>query len=117
MDQGTFTYQWQQSNNGSSGWSNVPTNGTNANYNVPSASPVTLYYRLLVTDSGSGCADPISNTVSVTVQSPPTVSVAATASVICIGGNSTINSTVSNGSGFYTLTSGNPVLQEVQDEG
>ncbi|MGB4848215.1 MAG: hypothetical protein WBP41_09880, partial [Saprospiraceae bacterium] len=99
---GTYAYQWQQSANGTSGWSNVAANGTNATYNVPSASPGSLFYRLILSDIGSGCADPISNNVNVTVQSPPTVTVAATGSVICIGGSSTVNSTVLNGSGFYS---------------
>ncbi|MEP6794468.1 MAG: hypothetical protein ABJB16_09100, partial [Saprospiraceae bacterium] len=99
---GNYAYQWQQSANGTSGWSNVAANGTNANYIVPSGSSSSLFYRLILTDIGSGCADPISNNANVIVQNPPSVTAAASAGVICIGGSSIISSTVTNGSGFYT---------------
>ena len=99
---GTYGYQWQQSNTGTSGWANVPANGNNANYAVPSVSANVRWYRLIVSDSANGCADPVSDTVRVTVRSLPTVTAATTENIICLGGNSTINSTVLNGSGFIS---------------
>ncbi len=99
---GTFTYQWQQSGNGTSGWANVSSNGTNPAYNVPSGVASSNWYRVIVTDVGNGCNDPVSSTTQVIVQSPPSVTVAATNPIICIGGSSNVNSTVLNGSGFYT---------------
>ncbi|MEO7906995.1 MAG: hypothetical protein ABIT06_08485, partial [Saprospiraceae bacterium] len=99
---GTFNYQWQQSNTGTSGWGNVGSNGNNSSYIAPSISSGITWYRLLVSDVASGCADPLSDTIRVTVRPSPSVSIAATQSVICIGGTSLISSTILNGSGFYT---------------
>jgi hypothetical protein len=99
---GVFTYQWQSSPNGSSSWINIAVNGTGANYTPPTSSAGTTYYRLLVTDLSNGCNDPMSNTVNLVVQNQPTVSVAVDNPVVCVGGSSTITSTISNGSGFYT---------------
>ena len=54
---GIFTYQWQQSLNGSSGWANVPANGTSTTYTVPTLVAQSFFYRLILTDNGNGCAD------------------------------------------------------------
>jgi hypothetical protein len=98
---GLYNYQWQSSPNGSSGWANVPTNGTFSTYSAPTSSAGTTYYRLLVTDLANGCNDPISNTVNVVVDNQPTVDIAADNSIVCIGGSSTITATINNGSGVY----------------
>ena len=82
----SLSYQWQYSINGTSGWSNVlnglPTNAdysgaTTANAFIISGniSTGTYYYRCIVSSSGSGCIDAISNTVSLTIVAQPTVSV------------------------------------------
>ncbi|MDQ3015304.1 MAG: VWA domain-containing protein, partial [Bacteroidota bacterium] len=99
---GTFTYQWQQSNNGSTGWGNVPANGNGSSYNVPSATAGVIWYRLLVFDPASGCADPLSNVLNVTIRSLATVTIDPNEDVICQGGSTVIISTILNGSGFYT---------------
>jgi hypothetical protein len=102
---GLFNYQWQSSPDGSSGWSNITVNGTSASYNVPSGAPASVYYRLLVTDLANGCTDPMSNTVNVTVEDQPTVSIDADNDIVCVGGSVTITSTVANGSGTYSSSS------------
>jgi hypothetical protein len=99
---GLYNYQWQSSPNGSSGWANIGVNGTSATYNVPTSVAGTTYYRLLLTDLANGCNDPMSNTVNVVVNAQPTVTIAADNPIVCIGGSSTISSTIQNGSGFYT---------------
>jgi hypothetical protein len=99
---GVYTYQWQQSSNGSSGWSNVSANGTGISYTAPSTSAGVTWYRVIVFDGANGCSDPVSNALSVTVQNLPTVTVNPDEDVICQGGSTTIQSTVTNGTGFYS---------------
>jgi hypothetical protein len=69
----TGTIQWQQSSNGSSGWTNVSggSGATSASYTTASLS-ATTYFRALVT-SGS-CTSASSNVVSVIVSSAAPVS-------------------------------------------
>ncbi|HJW27839.1 MAG TPA: hypothetical protein VJ508_01180, partial [Saprospiraceae bacterium] len=98
---GIYTYQWQSSPNGSSGWANITSGGNGAQYLPPTSSPGTTYYRVLVTDPANGCTDPMSNVVSLTIQPQPTVSVNVDNPIVCVGGSSTITSTVTNGSGFF----------------
>ena len=63
---GTPTYQWQESDDGSTGWVNVASGGTSASYTVPTASAGTKYYRCVVTNS-NGSATTTSSTATVTV--------------------------------------------------
>jgi hypothetical protein len=48
----------------------------------------------------SNCNDPVT-AVNVVVQPPASVEIEATNPVVCIGGISVINSTITNGSGVY----------------
>jgi hypothetical protein len=98
---GVYNYQWQSSPNGSNGWTNISPNGTNSTYTTIAVTPGTTYYRLLLTDLSNGCNDPVSNTVSITIQPDPTVSIVADNNLICVNGSSTLTSTVSNGSGLF----------------
>jgi len=50
---GNRTYQWQQSADSVSGWTNITTGGTTANY-MPMASTTTMFYHLVVTDINCG---------------------------------------------------------------
>lgn len=61
------TYQWQQSNNGTSGWSNV-FGGTGATTNSyrPSTLTETAYYRCQITPANN-CGTMMSNVIQVTV--------------------------------------------------
>ena len=62
----TGTIQWQQSADGSTGWSNVTggSGGTTATYSTPALSVLT-YYRAAVT--GGACASVTSNVISVNI--------------------------------------------------
>src|SRR5688572_18308319 len=62
---GVYSYQWQSSPNGSTGWSHITVNGTSATYTTVATVAGTTYYRLLLTDISNGCGDPISNVVSI----------------------------------------------------
>ena len=68
----TGTIQWQQSLNGTSGWANVTggSGATTSSYTTPNLT-VTTYYRAVVT-SGV-CSTANSNTVTVTVNPLPTL--------------------------------------------
>ena len=99
---GFYSYQWQSSPTGAGGsWSNITNQGNGANYSVPSAISGTTFYRVIVTDAGSGCGSSVSNGVSVQVVNQPSVTIAANNTVICIGGTSTVTATITNGSGSY----------------
>jgi hypothetical protein len=95
---GTFLYQWQSSPDGSTGWANV---GNSDSYTVPSSIPGTTYYRVVVTDAASGCNDPVSNVISVTIVEQPLVDIVVDNPLVCIGGTSILNSNITNGSGVY----------------
>jgi hypothetical protein len=60
---GTYTYQWQQSSGGVSGWTDI-TGSTNTTFSPPALTSDT-YYRLKVTS----CATDSSNVVKITVRS------------------------------------------------
>ncbi len=97
-----ISYQWQSSPNGSNPWTNITVNGTGATYSPLTNLAGTTYYRVVVTDAGSGCNDPVSASVQLIVQPQPTVTIAADNPQICVGGVSTISSTVNNGSALFT---------------
>jgi hypothetical protein len=80
--------QWQSNTNGG-GWQVVP-GATSATYLVTGIVTGTIQYRVQITDSFSGCNDPLSNTVTVAVQQDATVTVTPAASEVCIGGIATL---------------------------
>ena len=98
---GTVNYQWQQSPNGTDTWTNVSSGGNGATYDAPTSVVGTIYYRLVITDDANGCTDPISDVVSIQVVAQPLVSIATPTTNLCIGGSTTLTSTITNGSGFY----------------
>ena len=79
----------------------MPANGNTASYTVPTLVPQHFFYRLLVTDSANGCADPISNTTPVTVQNEPVLNASANNPIVCINGVSVISTTITGGSGSF----------------
>lgn len=95
----TGAIQWQQSANGSTGWTNV-TGGsgeTTATYTTPNLTALT-YYRAVVT-SGV-CSSANSTTASVTVNPilPVSVSIAASPSnITCLGNTVAFTATPTNG--------------------
>src|SRR6185369_3266397 len=99
---GNITYQWQSSTNGSNPWTNIAVNGNNATYSPLTNVAGTTYYRVSVTDTGSGCDDPVSAAVQFVVQPQPTVTISLDNPVVCITGSALITSSVNNGSGFIT---------------
>ena len=82
-------------------WTDITVNGTSSTYNVPTTAAGNTFYRVHVTDLANNCNDPYSNSVEIDINEAATVSVAATNEIVCIGGSSVINSTITNGSGLY----------------
>ena len=61
------------------------------------------YYRVNVTDDNSGCSDPTSQPVIVTVLDDPTVNVTIPDVEVCIGAVATLTANISGGSGALTI--------------
>jgi hypothetical protein len=98
---GSYSYQWQQSPNGSTGWTNI-SGATNASYNPATNVVGTLYYRILLNDNNAFCADPNSSAVSVTVYQDATVSASADNSQVCLNDVVNHSSSITGGSGSLT---------------
>jgi subtilisin-like proprotein convertase family protein len=115
---GTFSYQWQYSANGSTGWANVATGTptaytyTNATTNTltiattNSATAATVYYRCLLTTNtptGAGCDATSANAV-LTLVADPVSPTAATkspnATSVCEGSTLTISSPTGGSAGL-----------------
>ena len=97
---GTYTYQWQVSSDGSSGWSNV---GTGAAITV-NGSGQTKYYQVIVTDDENQTAT--TGTVSVTWHVPLVAGNISGGGVTVHGGNSVelTASAASGGTGAGTYS-------------
>ena len=105
----TGTIQWQQSPDGSSGWTNVigGSGGTSAAYTTPVLT-ATTYYRAVLT-SGS-CSPAYSTTAPVTVDILPTITGTTPAS-ICGTGTVTLGATPSAGTvNWYAGLTGGSLL-------
>ena len=72
VSQGTVSYQWQVSPNGSSSWSNI-SGATSATYTPPTTAVGSLYYRCVATNTLNGyTASSTSNTAHITVSAAVT---------------------------------------------
>ncbi len=78
---GTYTYKWELSANGSS-WDLIP-GASEINY-LPGALSATTYYRRTVT-SGSGCGSRISSTVSISVNGSFAPGNISSSQTVCYG--------------------------------
>ncbi|WP_394748223.1 DUF6443 domain-containing protein [Spongiimicrobium salis] len=65
---GSYTYQWQFSNNGSTGWTNI-SGATVSTYNPPGGLTTSRWYRRAVTSCGNQTV--VSNSIKVTVTPLP----------------------------------------------
>jgi hypothetical protein len=100
---GTITYQWQQSNDGSTGWANsTGTGATTATYTPSSVTPGTTYYRVLVNAANNGCDQAVSNNAVAVIIADLVVSTQPTDVNECVGGTNTMTVTVTGGSGTIT---------------
>jgi zinc transporter ZupT len=95
-----FTYQWQDSLSGGS-WA-VIGGATEMTYSAPTAVSGLTWYRVVITDTNSGCSDPISTAVLVTVVEDAVVDVSVDNAEVCIGGSAILSAAVSGGSSVFT---------------
>ncbi|RZK90389.1 MAG: hypothetical protein EOO98_08460 [Pedobacter sp.] len=86
---GTYSYQWYSNtiNNNSTG--TAITGATNSNYTPPTNIVGTMYYYVVINQSGSGCSTK-SNTAEVKVNVPPTMTTQPVSSTVCEGGTPTL---------------------------
>ncbi|MDX1409462.1 MAG: hypothetical protein R3330_15045, partial [Saprospiraceae bacterium] len=94
-------YQWQESPNNVA-WANIA-GATTSTYSAPTAAPGITYYRVLVTDTLSGCFDPISGSVSVTVVPDASISVLLDNAEVCVDGLVTLTADITGGSSALQL--------------
>jgi hypothetical protein len=101
---GTITYQWQQSPTGSGSWTNASGAGANTSIYTPASDVAgTMYYRAIISATGSGCDNVISNTAIVII-TPDLVITAHPNNVIeCVGGASLMSVVVEGGIGIVTF--------------
>ncbi|MDX1408469.1 MAG: hypothetical protein R3330_10060, partial [Saprospiraceae bacterium] len=93
--------QWQSSPDDAT-WTNIP-GATDTTFSAPTTSADVTYYQVIVTDTLSGCSDPVSNSVQVTVVEDATVSIGVNNAEVCIGGDVTLVGTVTGGSSALQL--------------
>lgn len=94
---GSLSYQWQSSDNGTSGWANVSGGtGSTTNSYTSEALSVTAFYRCIITSSTTNCTI-TSSSVQAIVVPDPAITVQPTGTTICSGGNYTLTVTATNG--------------------
>jgi hypothetical protein len=92
------TYQWQFGPTSTGSWTNI-SGATAITYAVPSATTSALFYRVVVTDPNSGCADPASAALQVNVVPDPIVTAAPMDDIYCFGESVVMSVSVSGGTG------------------
>ena len=97
---GTTSYQWQSSTNNVS-FSNI--SGATAPTYTASALTATTYYRVVVTQTGSGCDNVTSSTTTITVVSDPIVTASVPQSTVCYGGGVVLTASYTGGTGTCTI--------------
>jgi large repetitive protein len=96
---GTYTYKWQSSTTSPTAGFTDLANSNSPSYLPDSTTLTTTYYRVIVSDSGTGCGADTS--AAATVRLSPDMSIAMSVNEIteCLGGNERITAVVSNGVG------------------
>ena len=92
---GTVSYQWQSSATAGGTFINIE-GASGASYDAPVATPGTIYYRVIATDS-SGPVSIMSNEVSVTVNADPVISSGPNSSEVCVGADAILTVTATGG--------------------
>lgn len=95
----TFTYQWESSPNGTSGWSSIG-GATSNSYTTPALSSTT-YYRCIVTSATPICTL-TSDVVKVDVVPDPTIITQPADGIICTGGFYNLSVGATNGTPSLT---------------
>ncbi|MCP9746748.1 hypothetical protein EGI24_08580, partial [Lacihabitans sp. CS3-21] len=99
---GSITYQWQQSANGTSGWTDIG-GQTGSTFSPPFTVAGTFYYRVIATMSAAGCSYAVSPSYTFNVINPATVTVTPANTSLCIGATQILTTNVSGASGTYSI--------------
>lgn len=101
---GTLSYQWQSSDNGSTGWANV-SGATKASYAAPTSTVSTKYYRCTVYNTLGGYSKSVtSSAIGVEIKATPTPSVTPSGGGTYYKGDSVtvkVDATVTSGTLTY----------------
>ncbi|MWB95626.1 T9SS type B sorting domain-containing protein [Flavobacterium sp. GA093] len=97
---GSYSYQWQQSLDGTTGWANI--SGANATTYTTDVLNIDTFYRLQVTDSGIGCGVVNSSAALVEVSPDIKINTDPQSVNICSGTTTTLSVVVSEGTGAYS---------------
>ncbi|WP_348727128.1 hypothetical protein [Tenacibaculum sp. 190130A14a] len=93
----SLSYQWQSSTTSGGSFSNIAS-ANGASYSAPTTSAGTTYYRVVITDSASGCNSVTSNEAEVIVNADPSITAQPTATqTVCEGGTATVSVTATGG--------------------
>ncbi|MHC1705558.1 MAG: T9SS type A sorting domain-containing protein [Tenuifilaceae bacterium] len=93
----SLNYQWEISDNGTSGWTNV---GLNSDSYATGVLTLTKYYRVTISATGNGCNSIVSSNSQITVVPDPSwVSYTFPVTEICIGGGVNFSVDISDGLG------------------
>jgi hypothetical protein len=93
-----YTYQWQSAPALAGTYTNIGS-AIASTYDVPSAATSSLWYRVIITDPNSGCADPVSSALQVLVLADPIVTAGAMDDIYCFGELVMMSVSVSGGAG------------------
>ncbi|MCP9764335.1 PKD-like domain-containing protein, partial [Lacihabitans soyangensis] len=98
---GTASYQWERRSSLSDPWSDAP-GATSLNFNPPTNSSGTVYYRLRVNSTALNCGPQYSESITLNIVPQTTVTIAPSNPIICLNGVYTLNSSINNGVGPFT---------------
>jgi protocatechuate 3,4-dioxygenase beta subunit len=93
-----ITFQWYSGPATNGPWTLI-SGATSSTYAVPSSSTGSTWYRVNTTDPNSGCSDPFSNSVQVTVVADPVVTISTMDDIYCSGETIQMTATVTGGTG------------------
>ena len=97
---GTTSYQWQSSTDNIS-FSNIGS-ATGSIYTATNLT-TTTYFRVNITQTGSGCNNVTSSTIKTTVVTDPIVTASVPESTICVGGGVVLTASYTGGTGTCTI--------------
>lgn len=104
--------QWQQSVNGSTGWTNVTggSGGTTETYTTPVLT-TSMYYRTTVT--GNACSNPNSDPIHVIVNPGPSAGTVSANKTICTGETTTVRVTGATGTVQWQKSTDNNTFTDI----
>jgi large repetitive protein len=101
---GTLSYLWEQSANGTTGWTGALGATNSATYTPPSTTAGTTYYRVTVSATGNGCDPVVSANAKVDIIPDLTVQTQPSPIIECVGGTTSMTVVLTAGTGTGTIS-------------